>query len=229
MLGYGLFGRDARRRKLLQQVPPGPLRDFLSVPLVDSKTDIHSVSLLALDFETSGLNPLQDHIVSAGYVIAEEGQIKLSSARHQLVSVSADLTETSVVIHRITDDVAATGKPLAEVVAELLQALAGKVMLAHHAKIETGFLKQACLQLYGASPDFQVVDTMQIAKRWFERRNKSIKQGDLRLANLRARYGLPSFQVHNALNDAIATAELLQAQIEHMDSSERLPLKQFLS
>ena len=133
MLGFGLFGRDARRRKLLRQAPPGPLRDFLSVPLVDSKTDIHSVSLLALDFETSGLNPLADHIVSAGYVVAEEGQIKLSSARHQLVSMSGDLTETSVVIHGITDDVAATGKPLAEVVAELLQVMAGKVMLAHHA------------------------------------------------------------------------------------------------
>jgi DNA polymerase III epsilon subunit-like protein len=37
------------------------------------------------------------------------------------------------------------------------------------------------------------------------------------------------YQAHNALSDAIATAELLQAQIEHMDSSKCLPLKKFLS
>ena len=101
--------------------------------------------------------------------------------------------------------------------------------VAHHAKIELTFLTQACQKLYGVSPRFPVIDTMRIAKRWLERRNKEIEQGDLRLFNLRKRYGLPMYQAHNALSDAIATAELLQAQIGHMDSSQNLPLKQFLS
>ena len=85
------------------------------------------------------------------------------------------------------------------------------------------------MKLYGISPDFPVIDTMKIARQWFERRNKEISQGDLRLFNLRKRYGLPSYQAHNALSDAIATAELLQAQIEHMDSSVPLRLSRFLS
>lgn len=102
-------------------------------------------------------------------------------------------------------------------------------MVAHNANIELAFLTQACRKLYGISPRFPAIDTMRIAKKWLERRNKEIEQGDLRLFNLRKRYGLPVYQAHNALTDAIATAELLQAQIAHMDSSVPLRLSRFLS
>ena len=37
----------------------------------------------------------------------------------------------------------------------------------------------------------------------------------IRLADSRQRYGLPHYAAHNALIDAIATAELLQAQVLH--------------
>jgi DNA polymerase-3 subunit epsilon len=41
------------------------------------------------------------------------------------------------------------------------------------------------------------------------------KPVSIRLADSRIRYGLPHYASHNALIDAIATAELLQAQIHH--------------
>ena len=223
-----LFSAESRRRKMLEAAPEGIIREYLSEPLIDPGSDIHRVPLLSLDFETSGLDARKDHIVSAGYVTIENGMIQLSTARHELVKLGGSLTEQSVVIHKITDDDVSTGQPLEVVIANLLQALAGKIMVAHHAKIELTFLTQACQKLYGVSPRFPVIDTMRIAKRWLERRNKEIEQGDLRLFNLRKRYGLPMYQAHNALSDAIATAELLQAQIGHMDSSKTLPLKLFL-
>jgi DNA polymerase-3 subunit epsilon len=37
----------------------------------------------------------------------------------------------------------------------------------------------------------------------------------IRLADSRTRYGLPHYAGHNALIDAIATAELFQAQVQH--------------
>ena len=224
-----LLSEDGRRRKMLELAPEGPVRDFLSVPLVDRSRDVHSVSLLSLDFETSGLDSSKDHIVSAGYIVIERGEIQLSTATHDLVRSGKFLTEESVVIHKITDDDASGGRPLDEVIGNLLQALAGRVMVAHNAKIELSFLTQACRQLYGISPHFPAIDTMRIARQWMERRNKEIEQGDLRLFNLRKRYGLPVYQAHNALTDAIATAELLQAQIAHMDSSVPLRLSRFLS
>ncbi len=41
----------------------------------------------------------------------------------------------------------------------------------------------------------------------------------VRLGQSRLRYGLPAYTPHHALTDAIATAELLQAQVAyHFDS-----------
>lgn len=224
-----LSSEESRRKKLLESSPDGPLKEYLSTPPPDLKSDINDVPLLALDFETSGLNASEDSILSVGYVTVYYGEIRLSTACHQLIKSNLALPEESVVIHKITDDAAAAGESLGDVIGRLLQALTGKIMLAHHAKIETTFLKQACMKLYGVSPDFPVIDTMRIARQWFERRNREILQGDLRLFNLRRRYGLPSYQAHNALSDSIATAELLQAQIAHMDSDVALPLSRFLS
>ena len=223
-----LFSAETRRKKWLESSPEGPLKQYLSTPMPDLRSDIHAVPLLALDFETSGLNGSEDSILSIGYVAIDSGEIRLATACHQLIKSNTALPEKSVVIHKITDDAAAAGEPFEDVMGELLQALSGRVMVAHNAKIETTFLSQACQKLYGMSPRFPAIDTMVIAKRWMERRNKEIGQGDLRLFNLRKRYGLPMYQAHNALSDAIATAELLQAQIAHMDSDRKLPLKQFI-
>ena len=63
-----------------------------------------------------------------------------------------------------------------------------------------------------------VIDTLTLARKWLARRNKEPEQGALRLYALRERYGLPRYNAHNALSDALATAELFLAQVEHMDS-----------
>jgi DNA polymerase-3 subunit epsilon len=48
--------------------------------------------------------------------------------------------------------------------------------------------------------------------------------GDLRLDALRARLGLPEHTLHDALGDAVATAELFLAQAEHLGGREGVPL-----
>jgi DNA polymerase-3 subunit epsilon len=220
--------RKAKRRKLLQGIEEGPLKQYLDTPLPNPGVDIHAVPVLSLDFETSGLDPEEDHLVSAGYVVMHNGVIDLSTATHVLIRSDRSLNEQSVFIHGITDDDVLAGDELEEAIGGILENLAGKILLAHNAKIETTFLKKACRQLYGIEPDFPAIDTMRIARQWFQRRDREIKQGDLRLFNLRKRYHLPSYQAHNALSDAISTAELFMAQIEHMDARGKLPLKHFM-
>ena len=220
--------RKAKRRKLLQDVAEGPLKHYLETPLPDPGLDIHAVPVLSLDFEASGLDPEKDRLVSAGYVVMHNGVIDLSTATHVLIRSDRSLNEESVVIHGITDDDVSDGDEMEEVIGDILENLAGKILLAHNAQVEIAYLRKACRQLYGVEPDFPAIDTMRIARQWFQRRNKEIMQGDLRLFNLRKRYHLPPYQAHNALSDAISTAELFQAQIEHMDARGKLPLKQFM-
>ena len=67
---------------------------------------------------------------------------------------------------------------------------------------------------------FPIIDTMELEARvhpkrsvsWWDRL-RGRKRISIRLADSRLRYGLPLYQAHHALTDALATAELLQAQV----------------
>ena len=75
----------------------------------------------------------------------------------------------------------------------------------------------------------RLLDTLKLARQWHDWRGKEHAQGDLRLSNLRQRFGLPGDNAHNAHSDAISTAELFLAQVEHMDNNASPPLRQFLA
>lgn len=220
---------DYRRRRLLKKAPEGPLRDYLSVPFPSLKTDCREVPYMALDLETTGLSVGRDAIVSVGYVAMRGTRIDLATATRRLVAPNRTIPEESAVIHHITDDVAATGEPLASVLGELLPRLAGRVMIAHHAQMEFSFLSAACKNIWGVGFLIPVVDPQWIERRTLELQGKSVAPKELRLSRLRERYNLPRYRAHDALSDALAAAELFAAQLAERDHGGPLPLKHFLA
>ena len=224
-----ILGLDARRQRMLGKAPYGPLREFLSVPFPDRDLKIDKTPILAVDFETTGLDPAKDQILSVGFISMEQNEIMLSSAYHQIIRAHGDLKEDNVVIHQITDSAKEQGALLEKVVADLLAALAGKVMLVHFAHIEKNFLERACKQLYGMAPVFPIIDTLAIAKKRLDKKGLPYLPGELRLSSLRNAHNLPLHYPHNALNDALATAELLMAEVESMWFEQSPTLKSLLS
>ena len=97
------------------------------------------------------------------------------------------------------------------------QRLAGRVLLVHHASLELRFLQRLCRSWYDTPLIVHVVDTQVLARRRFERHNRPYRAAHLRLANLRAAYGLPRYRAHHALSDALATAELFLAMLPEGD------------
>jgi len=227
MLGW-LFNLEYKRRRLLDKAPEGPLREYLAKPFPDRNTPIDEALLLAMDFETSGLDAKNDHLLSVGYVTLQNNRVSLETAHHQIIHSKRDMSEDNVTIHHITHDQVAEGMTLPQAVEAILCQLQGKVLLAHHAAVEIGFLQQACRNLYGIAPVIPAIDTMQLARQRLERRQQPIKAHELRLFNLRKKYGLPRYQAHNALMDAIATAELFLAQLAHGNYRKPPPLRNFL-
>ena len=227
MFGW-LFGYEAKRKQLLKKVPEGALRDYLSVPLPDINTHIDKVEILAVDFETTGLNAKQDKLLSVGFTTLKKQQISLKTSYHQIIKTKEQLEESNVIIHHITDSQKEQGKALAVVVETLLKALAGKVMLVHFARIERQFLTEACYELYGMAPTFPMIDTLALAKRRLDKRDVAYDPSELRLTNLRNNFQLPEHHAHNALNDAIATAELFMAQMSKVNKDGKATLKDVL-
>lgn len=220
---------DWRRRLYLRRAEDNALRDYLQAPLPSRASDYRQVEYLAVDLETTGLDATKDQILSIGWVMVRGNHIDLGSARHQLLRCRGDIPATSAVIHQITDDQAAThGIELARAMPNLLHDLRGRVLLAHHAKVERGFLGAACRRLYGLGLPVRTVDTQILARRTFERRSTPFKASDLRLHALCERYNLPRHGAHNAFLDALAAAELFLAQTAHRDNGSGFRLRELL-
>lgn len=206
----------------------GPMRTYLDTPLPGVGHDYREADFLALDLETSGLNPARDEIISIGYVPLRRGRVRLREARHRLVRIRGGVAQ-SAALHGLTDDRLAEGRALGAVLAEVLEALAGRVLLVHHAPLDVGFLHAACGHHYGVGLSARVVDTLALAARRARRRQDDLPEGALRLHALRRRYGLPRYPAHDALTDALATAELFLALSADMARGQPLPLRGLLS
>ena len=111
--------------------------------------------------------------------------------------------------------------------AELLPRLAGKVAVVHYRQIERDFLSASVKVRLGENILFPVIDTLELEARlhrvkplsWWDKLRKR-QQVSIRLDASRSRYNLPPYRPHHAVTDAIASAELLQAQICHRFSPD---------
>jgi DNA polymerase-3 subunit epsilon len=216
-----VFGIDMRRWWLGMRCARGPLKEYYRKDYGTHDLPWRKVEFLAIDIEATGLDPDHDEILSIGYVPVIDGRVKLADAGYHLVRPRRPVPEETAVIHGILDGHLEGAPSLREVMPQVLAAMAGRVPIAHHARLERFFLSRACRQLYGNPLDVPFVDTMVLERRAFGRSNREIKQGDLRLARIRERYGLPRYRAHNALVDAIATAELLLAQASGMEGGKK--------
>lgn len=221
----GGFLRRWRRRRQAEQAPDGPLKEYLLAPVPRAGAPGGELSLLAVDFETTGLDPAADRLLTVGFVPVERGEIVLSQAGYLIVAQPGEVGQ-SAVVHGVTDDVLACGVPLAEALDVLLRALTGRVLLAHHAVIEEGFTAAACRQVYGLAPGFTTVDTMTLQARVLRVDPETAPRGTLRLSQARRHYGLPRYRSHHALTDALACAELYLAQTADLGPGSTLGLLQ---
>jgi len=206
--------------QLAEQAQHPALKAFYQAGCPDADSALADAPLIALDIETTGLNPRQDAIVSLGMVPFSLQRIRCGEALYQVVKPTVELSEESITFHHITHSDINQAPRVASVFETVLQALAGKLVVVHYRNIERGFLDQACRQHLGEGLQFPVIDTMELEARmhrgdgepnWFQRLLGKHTQS-IRLADSRLRYNLPHYQAHHALTDALATAELLQAQ-----------------
>ncbi|CAM4336470.1 3'-5' exonuclease [Vibrio agarivorans] len=198
------------------------LKAFYQSGLPDGDTPLKNIRFLAMDFETTGLDYKDDSIISIGVVPFDLNRIYLREAQEWKVRPRKQLSEDSVVIHGITHSDLIDAPDFEDVIPEVLKSMQDVVTVVHYHHIERRFLDHEFRSRYGDRVEFPLVDTMAIESNIQQRLNgglinrlKGKTTESLRLAKSRERYGLPTYSPHHALTDAIATAELLQAQIHY--------------
>lgn len=205
---------------------PEPLQTFYQHPWLPPDITMEQADFVAVDIETTGLNAEQDDIISIGLVPFNAQRIFLAQARHWLVR-TRNLTSESVVVHRITHSDIAEAPSLRSTLSDVLPCLQGRQVVVHYRYMEREFFRQALSGLLNATWLFPVIDTLELEAVYLKDRQsivaKLMKQTlpSLRLPTVRERYHLPAYENHNALTDALATAEVMQAQIAKLNLKEK--------
>lgn len=212
----------------LERAKDHRLIEFYGASLPSPETPISKVDFVALDFETTGLDPEKNGIITIGLVPFNLNRIYLRKAKHWKVRPQEKMDEDSVIIHGITHNELIDAPDIEEIIEELLPALRGKIVVVHYRCIEREFLDQALKVRLNEGIEFPIIDTLELEDKIQQKltgglwnKVKGRKPPSLRLAQSRRRYGLPDYTPHHALTDAIATAELLQAQIAHFYSPKQ--------
>ena len=218
---------------LAEQAQDPRLRAYYAAGMYDGQTPLREVRLMAMDVETTGLDPAKDEIISIGIVPMSWDRIRASMSRHWIIKPQAPLGDESITLHGITHSRVEHAPCLLDVLEPFLQAIAGHVLVVHCRTIERTFINNALNRLIRESLEMPMIDTMELEARvhrqpvadprpWWQRlfKPRPYQQVSIRLADSRNRYGLPFYKPHHAVTDALATAELLQAQIAHRFSPD---------
>lgn len=166
----------------------------------------------ALDLETGGLAPQRDPVLAVGMVPIREGTIRLAEAYASLVRPSAVHVSDSgsLQAHNLIPADLRDAPSLHDVLGEVDARLRGGVLLVHFASVDVAFLKAAYAVAGRTWPSPDVVDTARLLERLadLERMASRVREPSFNLSAARRDLGLPEYPSHDALTDAIATAEL---------------------
>jgi DNA polymerase-3 subunit epsilon len=174
-----------------------------------------TVTYWALDLETGGLDPRRDPIIAVGMLPVRAGRIRLGESYRTLVRPADGraIDPESVRAHQLVWGEVKDAPAVAEVLPEVDRRIGDDVLLVHHKGIDVAFLKDAYKRsgMKWRSPP--VVDTVDLLVKLAHRAHRA--QPDLpadppalNLSAARELHGLPPYQAHDALSDALATAEL---------------------
>ena len=208
------FERLKRRRNhyLKTRVLPKVLSKLVTLPDLDVKQLSSDIDFIVLDIETTGLDFESDHILSLGWVEVSCNRVDLATCQHMYVNNQSQVKPETAVINHITPQMLIGGVSLHDAMLAFFEAAQDKVLVAHACIVEANFIDHY-LKTYIDVSGLPLIwlDTMSMEKQ-MEKAISHHEEPDVTLSGTRVRYRLPEYNGHNALADAVATAELLLAQ-----------------
>ena len=196
------------------------VRGYTDARLPAPSTPWRQATYSVIDLETTGLDPANDEIISYATVTVVEGRVSLADARYQLISPRRMPGEETIRIHGLRESDLADAPPLPEALDGLLEAITGRVLVAHVAAVERGFLG-AALAGHGLELRNPMVDTAAMALRLSRlRRQVPTLRDPIGLSDLARSLGLPVHRPHHADGDALTTAQVFLALATHLEAVE---------
>ncbi|MBF6274652.1 MULTISPECIES: DEDD exonuclease domain-containing protein [Corynebacteriales] len=171
---------------------------------------LRDVTFVVVDLETTGTRPDGDAITEIGAVKVRAGEVLGEFAT--LVDPGCAIPPQIVQVTGITTAMVLEAPRIEAVLPGFLEFASGAVLVAHNARFDMSFLKAAAQRCETAWPAFQVLCTVQLARRILDRDDAPT----VRLSALAQLLGASTRPTHRALDDARATVDVLHALFERV-------------
>ncbi|MBW3690925.1 3'-5' exonuclease [Aeromonas dhakensis] len=160
---------------------------------------------VALDFETTSLDPAQAEIVAIGAVRIQGNRVLTGEALSIRAQTPASLNEHSVVIHGLRHQDLQQGMELEAALHQLLAFIGPRELVGYHIAYDLRILNLACRKLWGLTLAQRGIEVSRLYHDHLYRRYPDAAI-DLHLAAISSHLGLPALPAHDALSDAITAA-----------------------
>ncbi len=186
---------------------------------------MREMSFAVIDFETTGINPKRDRILQMAAVIVNgAGEILDTFDTVVKPQHPEEYEHGAEHIHGISRQQVENGMPLTEALEKLWALSQDKVITAHNARFDIGFL-HAETQRIGLTHQVETfLDTLALARQADTQRERKHSLGALC-----EHYGIELINAHQALADATATAELLIRLLKEMNIQQADQIQALLS
>lgn len=179
-----------------------------------------------VDLETTGLDLRRDAIVSFGAVRVDGGRVIASSSIYRLVGGTANASPAAIAVHALRPADLTDAPAWEHSVDLLLEALTGRVLVAHAAWVERAFLRRA-FRLRRVPPPRMVIDTAALARSGGLAPAGGPAEPSLEV--LAGDLGLTVHAPHHALGDALTTAEVFLALTARLDATAPQTVRSLVS
>jgi len=174
---------------------------------------LRAVTFCVVDLETTGGS------VADGDRITEIGAVKVRGGEvigefQTLVNPHTSIPAFIAVLTGITNGMVADAPPITSALPAFLEFARGSVLVAHNAGFDVGFLRHFAREQEIPWPDFEVVDTVKLARRVVTRDEAP----NHKLSSLARVFRSGTTPNHRALADARATVDVLHGLMERLGS-----------
>ncbi len=189
------------------------LERWRALPAIDEEAPFDVVRWCVVDVESSGLDVRTDRLLAIGSVPVEAKRVMIGGAFRRLLRQSNPSSTPNILVHRISGTEQLEGDEPAQVLLDFLEYIGASPLVAYHADFDAIMIRRAMEGMLG-------VGRMRAQPRWLDlARLAPALHPDARISHRSlddwlARYGIVAYQRHDALADAIATAQLLQVLFE---------------
>lgn len=195
------FGRkrlDAEQQRRLDAWAALP-RAALDEPLAGSRC-------VVVDVETTGLNLMQDRLISIGAVAVVNGKVDFGDSFYVVLQQQAASGKGNILLHGIGATAQLEGVPSAEALLGFLDYLGKSPLVAFHVTFDETMIRRALREYLGLSFKHPWLDLAYVMPGL----NPPLARKYHALDDWIAHFGIRIDARHNALADALATAQLFQ-------------------